>query len=126
MSKSAKKQPGKSRKTAKKPAAVKALGKKMVPKTPVWRITPDQQIIGATFLGKVLNYYSQLKVITLVLEAPLAAGDSIRVKGHTTDLTQKVERMQAEHQSVQSASAGEAVAVEIADKVRAGDAVFKI
>ena len=114
------------KKTIKTKAARKPPAKKAVPKTPVWKITLEQQIIGATFLGKVLNYYSQLKVITLVLEAPLAAGDSIRVKGHTTDLTQKVERMQAEHQSVQSASAGEAVAVEIADKVRSGDAVFKI
>ena len=97
-----------------------------LPKTPVADITPEQQIVGAVFLGKVQNFYAHLKVMTLILEAPLSIGDTLRVKGHTTDLTQKVERMQIEHLSVQSAGPGEAVAVEAADLVRIGDAVFKV
>ena len=99
---------------------------KPVPKTPVGDITPEQQIIGAAFLGKVQNFYSDLKVVTLVLEAPLCVGDTIRIKGHTTDLTQKVDCMQVEHLNVQSAAPGEPVAVEVADKVRPGDAVYKV
>ena len=99
--------------------------KKLAKKTPVSSITPEQQIIGATFLGKALDYYSHLGVITLVLEAPLAVGDTIRVKGHTTDLTQMVDHMEVNHQSVQSASSGEGVGIKVADKVRAGDAVYK-
>lgn len=89
------------------------------------RITAEQQIVGAVFLGKILDYYSHLSVITLTLEAPLAIGDTIRIKGHTTDLTQKVDSMQVLHQSVQSASAGEGIGLKIADKARAGDAVYK-
>jgi len=50
----------------------------------------------------------------------------IRVKGHTTDITQKVESMQINHQPVQAASAGEDVGIKIADKARKGDAVYKI
>lgn len=96
------------------------------PKTPVWRITPEQQIIGATFLGKVLDYYSHAGVITLTLEAALAVGDAIRIKGHTTDLTQKVEHMEVERQSVQSAASGEGVGIKVADKARKGDAVYKL
>ena len=97
-----------------------------VPKTPITEITPEQQIVGAPFLGKVMNYLSQLKVITLVLEAPISVGDTIRIKGHTTDLTQKIDCMQVQHLSVQSAAPGEAVAIQVADKVRAGDAVYKV
>lgn len=96
-----------------------------IPKTPVSRITPEQQIVGAVFLGKVGDYYAHLGVIALVLEAPLAVGDTIRIKGHTTDLTQPVETIQVSRQNVQSASAGEAVGVRIADKARIGDAVYK-
>ena len=97
-----------------------------VPRTPVADITLEQQIIGATFLGKVSNYFSHLHVFAVSLEAPLAVGDTIRVKGHTTDLTQKVEHMQVEHLNVQSAAPGEAAAIQAADKVRLGDAVYKV
>lgn len=97
-----------------------------VAKTPITDITPEQQIVGAAFLGKVANYYSQLRVIAVPLEEPLAVGDTIRIKGHTTDLTQKVERLQVDRLPVQSASPGETVAIEVADKVRPGDAVYKI
>jgi hypothetical protein len=101
-------------------------GLKTVPRTPISEITPEQQIVGATFLGKIQNYYSHLKVMALTLEAPLAIGDTIRIKGHTTDLTEKVEALQVEHLSVQSAAPGESVAIPAADKVRAGDAVYKV
>ncbi|MBI5882519.1 MAG: hypothetical protein HZB91_05380 [Elusimicrobia bacterium] len=95
-------------------------------RTPISSITAEQQIVGAVFLGKVINYYSHLKVAILVLEAPLAVGDTIRVKGHTTDLTQRIDSLQVAYQSVQSASAGEGVGLKLADRVRTGDAVFKI
>ena len=109
------------RKTSRKKSAAPAL-----PKTPICEITPEQQIVGALLLGKVTNYLPQIRVMTLLLEAPLAVGETIRVKGHTSDLTQRVERMQVDHQSVQSAVAGEAVGLEIADRVRPGDAVYKV
>ncbi|HAM36005.1 MAG TPA: translation elongation factor-like protein [Elusimicrobia bacterium] len=82
--------------------------------------------MGATFLGKVQNYFSHLKVAAWILEAPLSVGDTIRFKGHTTDLAQKVDCMQVDHLSVQSAAPGESIAVEVADKVRPGDAVYKV
>lgn len=104
----------------------KTPAKSAVARTPITDITPDQQIVGALFLGKVQNYFSELRVFALTLEAPLAVGDTIRIKGHTTDLTQKVERMQVDHLSVQGGAAGETVAVPAADKVRAGDAVYKV
>jgi len=112
----------------KKPARPRApkAAKLSPPKTPVWRITPEQQIVGATFLGKVLDYYSHPGVAVLILEAPLAAGEMIRIKGHTTDLTQRVEHMEVEHRWVNTAAAGEGVGIKLADKVRRGDAVYKI
>lgn len=116
--------------TPKKKSARRKSGKKLatlsVPKTPVSEITPEQAIIGALFLGKVKEFFAKIGVATLVLEGPLAVGDTIRIKGHTTDLTQRVEKLQIEHEPVQSAAAGEAVAVLLADRVRPGDAVYKL
>ena len=107
----------------------KTKGKKQlprIPQTPLADISPEQQIIGAVFLGKIQNYFSHLQVFALTLEAPLTVGDAIRIKGHTTDLTQKVESLQIEHLSVQSAAPGDPVAIRVADKVRVGDAVYKV
>lgn len=107
------------------PPKKKKKGLPAVPKTPVSKITPEQQIVGAVFLGKIQDYYAHVSVAALVLEAPLAVGDTIRIKGHSTDITQKVESMQLEHAGVQSASAGDGVGIKIIDKARAGDAVYK-
>ena len=96
-----------------------------VPKTPVWAITPEQQIVGAVFLGKVDSVAAKPRVIKLVIEAPVAVGETIRIKGQATDLTQRVEYMRIKGQSVQSAAAGENVVIEVADTVRVGDAVYK-
>lgn len=118
------------KRAARKPARARRAPKKealpAVPRTSVWDITPEQQIIGATLLGKVKNYLAQSRAMTLILEAPLAVGETIRVKGYTTDLTQKVDHMELNRQSVQSGTPGEAVGVSVADRVRVGDAVYKL
>ena len=125
----AQKKTRKKKSPARKAARPAARGKKAPvepPKTPAWKITPEQQIVGAVFLGKVQDYYGHISVISLVLEAPLVVGDTIRIKGHTTDLTQKVDHMEVDHQSVTSASRGDGVGIKVADRARAGDAVYKL
>lgn len=122
---SARAKPAPRRKPAARRAPSPASSPKKIP-TPISKITPEQQIVGAVFLGKILDYYAKLGVVTLTLEAPLALGDTIRIKGHTTDLTQRVESLQVSHQCVQSASAGEGVGIRVADRSRRGDAVYKL
>jgi len=112
------------KKTKKKPAPRPAL--KKVPKTPISEIAPEEQIVGAVFLGKVRGFASNLAMMSLVLEAPLAAGDAIRIKGKNTDLTQRVERMEVDGAHAHSADAGDAVSIEVADRVTEGDAVYKV
>src|SRR5271155_2245061 len=107
------------RKPAKKPAK-KIKGLPAVHKTPISEISPEQQIVGAVFLGKVKDFYTKLSAATVILEAPLSVGDTIRIKGHTTDLTQKVEHLEVDHRSVPSAAPGEGVGIMLADKARIG------
>lgn len=95
-------------------------------RTPVSEISPDEQIVGATFLGKVRSFDPASGALALALEAPLAVGESVRVKGSQTDLTQRVERLSVGKQSVQSASPGEEILLVAADPVRVGDAVYKL
>lgn len=86
----------------------------------------EKQVEGGLLLGEVEDYFAHVGVVALTLKAPLSVGDMIRVKGHTTDITQKVESLQIEHQAVQVASAKDAVGIKVVDRARKGDAVYKI
>ncbi|MBI4375918.1 MAG: translation elongation factor-like protein [Elusimicrobia bacterium] len=109
-----------------KKKAVKTKLRKGTRKTPVIEIAPEEQIVGAIFLGKVTEFDARRCLIRVELEDGLANGDTIRIKGHITDLTQKVERLQIKGQKTQSASAGETVDVQVAHRSRVGDAVYKL
>jgi hypothetical protein len=95
-------------------------------RTPVTDIAPEEQIVGAPLLGKVRAYDEKSRRMTLLLEEPLSAGDLVRVKGRETDLTQPVERMLVGRSPASSARDGELVSIEAADRVRPGDAVYKV
>jgi selenocysteine-specific translation elongation factor len=77
-------------------------------------------------IGKIRHYYSKIGVAVVDLTAKIVVGDTVRVKGMTTDFRQKVESMQIEHADVQSAGAGQSIGLRVADKVREGDLVYKI
>jgi len=77
-------------------------------------------------IGKVTHFFGRIGVAALSLTESLRVGDTIRVRGQTTDLTQRVESMQIEHKSVAEARPGEDVAVRVNDRVRVDDGVYKI
>ena len=95
-------------------------------RTRIEDIAPEEQIVGAPLLGMVRDYDAKTREITLDLEEALTVGDGVRVKGRATDLIQRVERLRVGRRGVQSALAGETVSVEVADRVRPGDAVYKV
>lgn len=114
------------KKPAKKRAKPAKKNEAALRRTPISEIAPEEQIIGATFLGKVRAFDAATGALALTLEAQLAVGESVRVKGRETDLTQRVERLHVGTQAVQSASPGEEILLVAADPVRVGDAVYKL
>jgi translation elongation factor EF-1alpha len=78
-------------------------------------------------IGRVTHYFGHLQVAVVAIEAgTLAVGDTIRVKGHTSDFTQTVKSMQIEHATVQTASVGQAVGLKVIEHARDQDEVFKV
>ena len=77
-------------------------------------------------IGVVTHYYSHIEVAAMVLEGQLTVGDTIHVKGHTTDFTQKVDSIQREHESVARAGKGEDVGIKVREHAREHDVVFKV
>ncbi len=78
-------------------------------------------------IGRISHYFSKLNVGVLELnKGEILIGDTIHVKGHTTDFYQKVQSMQEEHSPVESAKAGQAVGLKVEGDVRERDLVFKV
>jgi len=78
-------------------------------------------------IGKITHYFSKINVGVLELsKGILQVGDTIHIKGHTTDFYQKVESMQVEHNPVDSAKPGLPVGIKVESPVRENDLIFKV
>ena len=78
-------------------------------------------------VGKITHFFSKINVGVLELsKGKIHIGDTIHIKGHTTDFYQKVQSMQVEHAPVESAQKGEEVGLKVETSVREGDLVFKV
>jgi putative protease len=77
-------------------------------------------------VGKITHYFAHPEVGIVELSGSLKTGDRIHVKGSTTDFEQAVASMQIEHQNVQEAKKGDTIGLKVEEKVRQGDAVYKM
>ncbi len=75
-------------------------------------------------VGKITHFFDNLNVAVIELTSGLNQGDEIRIKGETTDFTQKVDSMQVEHEKIDKAKKGQAVGLKVKDKVRRNDKVY--
>jgi translation elongation factor EF-1alpha len=76
-------------------------------------------------VGRVTHFFTKINVAVVELTVPLAVGDSILVKGPTTDLEQVVESMQIEHENIKRAEAGQSIGLKVKQRVRETDIVYK-
>lgn len=79
----------------------------------------------ADAIGRVNHYFGHLSVAAVTLTQPLALGDRIHIRGHTSDWEQTVDSMQVDHQAVASAAPGDDVAISVAGHVREHDLIFR-
>lgn len=76
-------------------------------------------------IGEISHYYTHIGVAIVELIDTLKIGDSIKVKGVTTDFNQIVKSMQIEHEQVNEAGKGDSIGLKVTDRTRKGDEVFK-
>jgi len=77
-------------------------------------------------VGKVSDFFARPVVAGIELTAPIKVGDTIHIKGHTTDLELSVDSMQINNVNVNEAKAGDSVGIKIPDRARRGDTVYKV
>jgi selenocysteine-specific translation elongation factor len=77
-------------------------------------------------IGTVSDYFSKPVVAGIDLIGAVRVGDKIKIKGHTTDVELSISSMQINNQFVQEAGAGDSVGIKVPDRVRKGDAVYRV
>ncbi|HLA15505.1 MAG TPA: hypothetical protein VJZ72_01280 [Candidatus Limnocylindrales bacterium] len=76
-------------------------------------------------IGRISHYFSHLGVAGVDLRGPLAVGERIHIKGHTTDFVQAVTSMEIDRAPVERAGPGDDVAIKVEDHVRDHDTIFR-
>jgi putative protease len=78
-------------------------------------------------IGVITHYFPHVKAAVIKLsKGALKAGDTVYIKGHTTDFKQPVKSLQHNHAAVQEAKQGQEVGLKVKSRVRIGDVVYKI
>ena len=77
-------------------------------------------------IGKITHFFDKIGVAVIELNSTLKVGDTIKIKGNTTDFEQDVDSMQVEHEQVDTAKKGDAIGIKVADRARPGDKVYLV
>jgi translation elongation factor EF-1alpha len=106
--------PKKAKRTAK--AAIK-----QKPARPAQPAPPGKRI------GVVTHYFGEPSVAIVKLKTgKLRVGDTIHIRGHTTDFEQRVESLQVDHAPVTQVGPKDDFGLKVAGHVREHDVVFKV
>jgi len=106
-----------------KPAAKRTMIKrkaKSAKKKPAKSALKKENIIGT-----ITHYFPHVRAAVIKLKTPLTTGDIIKIKGHTTDLTQSVGSMQIDRVPINSAKPGDEIGLLVSSRVRQHDVVYK-
>lgn len=77
-------------------------------------------------IGTVNDFFARPVVAGIELTGTLKVGDTVHIKGHSTDITMMVESMEINNVKVQVANARDSIGVKVPDRVRRGDRVYLV
>lgn len=77
-------------------------------------------------VGRVNDFFARPIVAGVELTGTLKVGDTIHIKGATTDMQLVVESMQLNNQNITEAQSGQSVGIKVTGRVRRGDKVYKV
>lgn len=76
-------------------------------------------------IGVISHYFGKISVAGVEIEkGKLKTGDTIRIKGHTTDFTQMIKSMQIDLHTVEVAKKGDSIGIKVSERVREHDVVY--
>jgi translation elongation factor EF-Tu-like GTPase len=83
--------------------------------------------MAETEIGVIVHFFDKIGVAVInVTNGPLSVGDTIHIKGHSTDMTVTIESMQIEQDKIQTAKTGDSIGTKTGGKAREHDKVYKV
>ncbi len=78
-------------------------------------------------VGKVTHFFSKAGAAGIeITSGGLKIGDTIHIKGHTSDFTQTIASMQVDNQAVDAANVGDLIGIKTKERAREHDKVYKV
>ena len=77
-------------------------------------------------VGEISHFFDKISVAVVEVKSEIKTGDTILIEGPQTNLKQKVESMQIEHEKVAAAKKGQSIGMKVAGPVRKKDLVYKV
>jgi hypothetical protein len=131
---------------AKRPVARKKVAKKPAKKAPVRRAAPKARKPAAApararpapvtpaalpppgeRIGVVTHYFSNISVAVVKIESGrLRVGDTIHIRGHTTDFKQRIDSLQVEHKPVPEVGPNDDFGLKVSQHARENDVVYLV
>lgn len=91
------------------------------------READEEGLMADEEIGHITHFFPKISVAVIEVTAgALKVGETIRIKGHTSDLTQVVESLQQEHLQVPEIKKGASAGLKVKEHVREGDKVFRV
>jgi hypothetical protein len=116
------------KKKAPKRKAVRKIVKRKPAKKAARRAKPKKAVKKEkkNVIGLITHYFPHVRAGVIKLKAALRVGDTIKIKGHTTDFTQVVSSMQEDRVPVNEAKKGQEIGILVESRVRRHDEVSKV
>lgn len=94
--------------------------KKVLPRT-------TKPALAEELIGVVTHYFPHVRAgVIKIKKSSLSMGDSVHIKGHTTDFLQKITSIQIDHRPIDIASKGKEIGLLVKSRVRHNDKVYKL
>jgi len=78
-------------------------------------------------IGVVVKFFSKPSVAAIdITKGSIKKGDTLMYKGHTTDFTEEVTSIEIDNQSVDEANIGDMIGIQVKERVRENDIVYKV
>jgi len=78
-------------------------------------------------IGHITHFFPKIGVAVIEVTAgALKVGETVRIKGHTSDFTQTVDSLQQEHLQVPEIRKGASAGMKVKEHVREGDKVYRV
>jgi hypothetical protein len=89
---------------------------------------PAQPTAAEERIGIVTHYYGHLSVAAVQLDpgTKLRVGDVVRIRGHTTDFSQKVESLEVSHTPMTEVGPNDDFGLKVVEHAREHDVVYKM